>query len=74
MAQQFMRAAGLGVAADGLLRTMPPQGQELLSKVAGAVARSCRRRPSGNGSPEYRRGSTIGSRGHAAGRIEHLEA
>ncbi|HSU65224.1 MAG TPA: SPFH domain-containing protein, partial [Tepidisphaeraceae bacterium] len=38
MAQQFMRAAGLGLATDGLMKTMPAQGQELLSKVAGAVA------------------------------------
>ena len=40
MAQQFMSAAGLGVAADGLLRTMPAQGQEILGKVASAVASS----------------------------------
>jgi hypothetical protein len=40
MAQQFMSAAGLGVAADGLLRTMPAQGQEILGKVATAVASS----------------------------------
>jgi uncharacterized membrane protein YqiK len=38
MAQQFMRAAGLGLATDGLMKTMPVQGQELLSKVATAVA------------------------------------
>ena len=38
MAQQFMRAAGLGLATDGLLKTMPAQGQEMLAKVAGALA------------------------------------
>jgi uncharacterized membrane protein YqiK len=38
MAQQFMAAAGLGVATEGLLKTMPAQGQEILAKVAGAVA------------------------------------
>jgi len=38
MAQQFMHAAGLGVATEGLLKTMPSQGQEILSKFAGAVA------------------------------------
>lgn len=37
MAQQFMRAAGLGLATEGLMKTMPVQGQELLAKVAGAV-------------------------------------
>ena len=31
-------AAGLGLATDGLMKTMPVQGQELLSKVATAVA------------------------------------
>ena len=38
MTQQFLKAAGLGIAAEGLMRTMPQQGQELLTKVAGAVA------------------------------------
>jgi uncharacterized membrane protein YqiK len=38
MAQQFLSAAGLGIAAEGLLKTMPAQGQEILGKVAGAVA------------------------------------
>ena len=37
MASQFMRAASLGTAADGLLRTLPPQAQELLTKMTSAV-------------------------------------
>ena len=50
MAQQFLSAAGLGVAAEGLMKTLPPQGQELLSKVAGAVASQLQPRgESGNG-------------------------
>jgi uncharacterized membrane protein YqiK len=47
MAQQFLHAAGLGVAAEGLLKTMPAQGQELLSKVAGAVASQLQAKPEG---------------------------
>jgi len=38
MAQQFLSAAGLGIATEGLLKTMPAQGQEILGKVVGAVA------------------------------------
>lgn len=33
MSQQFMRAASLGTAVDGLLKTLPPQGEELLAKI-----------------------------------------
>lgn len=50
MAQQFMRAASLGTAADGLLKTLPPQGQELLQKVASGVASQLAAKPAeGNG-------------------------
>jgi hypothetical protein len=51
MAEQFLRAAGIGLAAEGLMRTMPPKGQELLEKVAGAVATSLQPKdvPAGNG-------------------------
>jgi len=51
MAQQFLHAAGIGLAAEGLMRTMPPKGQELLEKVAGAVATSLQPKetPAGNG-------------------------
>jgi uncharacterized membrane protein YqiK len=57
MAQQFMRAAGLGLATEGLLKTMPAQGQELLTKVAGALASQLQPKAAdtpatpGNGSP-----------------------
>jgi flotillin len=37
MANQFMRAASVGAAADGLLKTLPPQGHELLNKITSAV-------------------------------------
>ena len=37
MSEQFMRAASLGNSVDGLLRTMPPQGQELLTKLASTI-------------------------------------
>ena len=37
MASQFMRAASLGTAADGLFKTLPPQAQDLLGKMASAV-------------------------------------
>jgi uncharacterized membrane protein YqiK len=37
MSTQFMRAAGMGAAADGLLKTLPPQGQELLNQITAAV-------------------------------------
>ena len=51
MAQQFLRAAGVGLAAEGLMKTMPAQGQQLLEKVAGAVASSLQPKdaPAGNG-------------------------
>jgi len=37
MSENFMRAASLGNSVDGLLRTMPPQGQELLTRLASSV-------------------------------------
>ncbi|HSZ60033.1 MAG TPA: SPFH domain-containing protein [Tepidisphaeraceae bacterium] len=59
MAQQFLHAAGLGIAAEGLLKTLPPQGQELLSKVAGAVASQLQPKPEGGN------GVTVGLSGTA---------
>ena len=38
MANQFMRAASLGTAADGLIKSLPPQSQEILTKLASSVA------------------------------------
>jgi uncharacterized membrane protein YqiK len=40
MSQQFMRAASLGSAAEGLLRTLPASGQDLLAKMVSGVASS----------------------------------
>jgi uncharacterized membrane protein YqiK len=61
MASQFMRAASLGTAADGLLRTLPPQAQELLTRMTSAVVSqldpktsdvpAAADKPYGNGSP-----------------------
>jgi len=38
MSQQFMKAAAIGTSIDGLLSTLPPQGQELLMKTLSTVA------------------------------------
>ena len=38
MSTQFMRAASLGNAADGLLKTLPEDSQEILAKLASSVA------------------------------------
>ncbi|WP_428939999.1 flotillin family protein [Fontivita pretiosa] len=40
MSEKFMRAAALGNGVDGLLRTLPDEGQELLAKIGTAVANS----------------------------------
>ena len=37
MSQQFMKAAGYGAAAEGLLSTMPPQARDLLNNLGQAV-------------------------------------
>jgi hypothetical protein len=37
MSGQFMRAASLGTAMDGLLHTLPPKGQELLAQLLSNV-------------------------------------
>src|SRR4051812_3420901 len=37
MSDRFMRAASLGTAADGLMKTLPPKGAELLEKLAGSM-------------------------------------
>ena len=38
MSGQFMRAASLGTAADGLLKTLPPEGKEMLEKLVATTA------------------------------------
>jgi len=37
MSMQFMRAASVGAAADGLLKTLPDEGKVLLDKIGTAV-------------------------------------
>ncbi|HEV2293477.1 MAG TPA: SPFH domain-containing protein [Tepidisphaeraceae bacterium] len=37
MSEQFMRAASLGTAADGLMRSLPPDAQNMLERVASSV-------------------------------------
>jgi uncharacterized membrane protein YqiK len=38
MSNQFMRAASLGAAADGLMKSLPPESAEMLGKLATSVA------------------------------------
>jgi uncharacterized membrane protein YqiK len=50
MSEKFMRAAALGNGVDGLLRTLPAEGQEILGKIGGAVVSSLSPKTSdGNG-------------------------
>jgi hypothetical protein len=65
MAQQFMRAAGLGNATEGLLKTMPAQGQELLAKVAGSLAAQLQPKTPET-PPAGGNGATVGIAGTAA--------
>jgi uncharacterized membrane protein YqiK len=37
MSEQFMRAASLGTAADGLMRSLPPDAQSMLERVVSSV-------------------------------------
>jgi len=37
MSSQFMRAASMGQAADGLLSTLPPEGKAMLERIGTAV-------------------------------------
>jgi flotillin len=37
MSEQFMRAASLGTAADGLMRSLPPEAQSMLERVVSSV-------------------------------------
>lgn len=52
MSMQFMRAASIGSAADGLLKTLPDEGKALLEKLSGAVMSQLAAKPGeGNGAP-----------------------
>lgn len=37
MSQQFLKAAGYGTAAEGLIKTLPPEAKDLLSNLGQAV-------------------------------------
>jgi hypothetical protein len=50
MSAQFMRAAALGQAADGLLTTLPPEGKQLLERIGSAVMNQLKP-ADGNGAP-----------------------
>ncbi|MEO6436083.1 MAG: SPFH domain-containing protein [Tepidisphaeraceae bacterium] len=53
MSENFMRAASLGNSVDGLLRTMPARGQELLSQLASSVGSVLKPAPEqGNGNAD----------------------
>ena len=49
MSERFMRAASYGSAADGLLKNLPAQARELLSKLAPAVLSQIGDMQPGNG-------------------------
>jgi uncharacterized membrane protein YqiK len=61
MSEQFMRAASLGTAADGLMRSLPPQAQELLEKFASGIGTALK--PSDIPQPEP---AATGANGHGA--------
>ncbi|HVT82670.1 MAG TPA: hypothetical protein VHM90_18660, partial [Phycisphaerae bacterium] len=37
MSQQFMKAAGYGAAAEGLMQTLPPEAKSLLANLGNTV-------------------------------------
>src|SRR5205814_3976989 len=52
MSMQFMRAASVGAAADGLLKTLPDEGKLMLDKLGSAVMSQLSptgKAPTGNG-------------------------
>jgi uncharacterized membrane protein YqiK len=50
MSQQFMKAAGYGAAADGLMQTLPPEAKSLLSNLGQQVVSQMNAKTSpGNG-------------------------
>jgi hypothetical protein len=49
MSQQFMKAAGYGSAADGLLHTLPPEAKTLLSNLGQTVVSQMASKQKGNG-------------------------
>jgi len=61
MSGQFMRAASLGLATEGLFKTMPAQGQEMLEKIASTVASQL--------SPKAENGNIPGGDGASSGMV-----
>jgi hypothetical protein len=52
MSMQFMRAASVGAAADGLLKTLPDEGKAMLDKIGTAVMSQLSAKDvEGNGAP-----------------------
>lgn len=49
MSQQFMKAAGYGAMADGLLSSLPPEAKDLLSKIGSQVVSSVSPKAESNG-------------------------
>jgi hypothetical protein len=50
MSMQFMKAASVGAAADGLLKTLPEEGKTMLDKIGNAVMSQLGAKPTeGNG-------------------------
>jgi hypothetical protein len=66
MSENFMRAASLGNSVDGLLRTMPPQGQELLTRLASSVTSALKPADVPGATPAAAAGPTDGNGTSAA--------
>jgi uncharacterized membrane protein YqiK len=49
MSMQFMRAASVGNAADGLLKTLPDEGKTMLDKIGNAVMSQLSVKPAADG-------------------------
>jgi flotillin len=59
MSNQFMRAAGLGVAMDGLMKNLPPGSQEAIQSLASSVASQLSPKVS-DGAPAEANGGVVG--------------
>jgi uncharacterized membrane protein YqiK len=58
MSQQFMKAAGYGAAAEGLLQTLPPEAKALLSNLGQSVVNQMAAKQGGNGKTDGGTGKT----------------
>ena len=52
MSQQFMKAAGYGTAAEGLMKTLPPEARDILSNLGQVVVDQMGSKKDGNGKKE----------------------